>query len=512
MLPLINLIHAAKEDIDYRLEASTLPITGIACDSRQVRPGFLFAALKGVKSDGSAFVTQAKAAGAIAVLCDKETAIAEDGLAVLRTGHPRRVLALMAAAFYGSQPACITAVTGTDGKTSTADFTRQLWTLLGDKAASMGTLGTIGQDGTLLYPGTHTTPDPVELARQLHALAQAGYTHLCMEASSHGLDQYRLDGVNIKAAAFTNLSRDHMDYHKTEEAYFAAKSRLFSEFPIEAAVINVDDPRAEALEAIALEKPIPYTVYGGAKSVNPSASQRLLIKHITPLPEGQKIVLTAVTGKKYLWGMMQGLEDKKFELSIPLIGAFQVFNMLAAAGLILATSKHKTEEVLQLLPQLKGVPGRLEQVARLANGATVYIDYAHTPMALANILKTLRPHTQNKLHVVFGCGGDRDAGKRPQMGKQASLLADAVIVTDDNPRSEDPALIRKAILAESPRAKEVADRREAIYVALKRLEAGDILVIAGKGHEKTQIVGDKTYPFDDAQVAREAAKELKLAA
>ena len=334
-------------------------------------------------------------------------------------------------------------------------------------------------------PGT--TPDAIELHRILSELQKQSYTHVCMEASSHGLHQHRLDGVNLQAAAFTNLARDHLDYHGTEEAYFAAKLRLFGVLlPVGmTAVVNQDDARFPLVKEVCAKR--HHKIIGFGRQ-----GEQFRILSLTPLPHGQKVELE--------------LFGKPHTLDVPLVGAFQVMNILAALGLVVGTGGD-LQQALAVIPQFTGVPGRLEQVAQIAGGATVFIDYAHTPMALANILKTLRPHTKNRLHIVFGCGGDRDTGKRPQMGKIADELADVAIVTDDNPRSENPAAIRAAIMAATTRAKEVADRKEAIYGAIRALEPGDILVIAGKGHEKTQIIGDKTLPFDDAQVAREAARE-----
>ncbi|MDE3061201.1 MAG: UDP-N-acetylmuramoyl-L-alanyl-D-glutamate--2,6-diaminopimelate ligase [Pseudomonadota bacterium] len=487
-------------------------ITGITLDSRQVQPGFLFAALKGAQTDGSRFIPQAVQAGAAAVLCDRETAVAETNLAIIRAENPRLALAHMAAAFYGRQPAHMAAVTGTDGKTSTCDFFRQFWHHMGQSSASIGTLGAIvtpppvgGRSGGGLAHTTEqtspdpnpppmgegisgTTPDPVQLHKLLAELHDKHILYTGMEASSHGLDQYRLDGVKLEAAAFTNLTRDHLDYHKTEQAYFTAKKRLFSELLPEGktAVLNQDDARFTELQAICRQR--GHAILGFGRK-----GEQFRLVDIEPLPHGQRAHVM-LFGKAHM-------------LEIPLVGAFQAMNILAALGLVIGTGG-EMEKALAVIPKFRGVPGRLEQVAQLRNGATVFIDYAHTPAALANILKTLRPHTQGALHVVFGCGGDRDAGKRPEMGRIAEQLADEVTVTDDNPRSEDPALIRSAILAVTQRAKEVADRQLAIYVAMKRLGAGDVLVIAGKGHEKTQIVGDKVMPFDDAEVAREAAKGL----
>lgn len=493
MRPLIELIHACPEPPDCPAEAFQLPVTSITCDSRQAVPGALFAALRGVASDGTQYVAQAQAGGAAAVLCDVDAKINAPGMAIIRSQNPRRDLAFMAAAFYSRQPKHVVAVTGTDGKTSTADFFRQFMHGMGQKTASVGTLGILSGDGQLLYPGQHTTPDPVALHRMLSEMADGHVDYVAMEASSHGLDQHRLDGVLLDAAAFTNIARDHLDYHKDEQAYFEAKRRLFSEVLPEGrtVAINADDVRFDELKAICERR--RQRVIGFGRAAN--ADFKMI--SLTPGSYGQVAQLE--------------LFGKAYRLDIPLVGAFQVMNILAALGLVHGCGG-AIDEALAVVPKLTGVPGRLEQVARLANGAVVFIDYAHTPMALANILKTLRPHTKSRLHVVFGCGGDRDPGKRPQMGAAAAELADIAIVTDDNPRSENPALIRKAVLQAAPNAKEVAERREAIYVALKGLDAGDILVIAGKGHEKTQIIGDKAYPFDDAQVTQELVRELKLAA
>lgn len=487
---LIDLTQAAGEPIELPPEAASLAISMITADSRKVRAGALFVALKGTVSDGTQYIAQAKNLGAAAVLCDLGTETDED-IPLLYAQNTRRALALMAAAFYGRQPAHMVAVTGTDGKTSTADFYRQFWHHMGEQSVSIGTLGVLGGAGEALYPETRTTPGPVELHQMLSEMAAKKIAYAAMEASSHGLDQYRLDGVKLEAAAFTNLTRDHLDYHKTEEAYFKAKLRLFDTLLPGGgtAVINQDDRRFGEIRDICKKR--GHRLIGFGKS-----GAEFKVNAITPMPHGQ-LADVALLGKSY-------------RLEIPLVGGFQVMNILAALGLVLG-SGGEMEKALGVIGKFKGVPGRLEQVVQLANGATVFIDYAHTPMALANIIKTLRPHTKNKLHVVFGCGGDRDTGKRPEMGKAAAELADVVIVTDDNPRSENPAAIRKAILAAAPGAKEVADRREAIYLALKGLTAGDILVIAGKGHEKTQTIGDKVTPFDDAEVARAAAKELKAA-
>jgi len=483
MRHLSELVGACSEKLQFTHD---IEITGITVDSRKVAPGYLFVALAGEKAHGASFVERAKAQGAAAVLTDKDV-VMDNILPVIRAENPRLALAQMAAAFFGRQPAHMVAITGTDGKTSTADFYRQFWYHMGKSSASIGTLGVLAGDGKTLVEGSLTTPHP-ELLHKI--LADLPVDYAAMEASSHGLDQFRLDGVKLQAAAFTNIARDHLDYHKTVENYFAAKARLFSEIlPHGAtAVLDQDDAKFPELKKICTAR--GHKIIGFGKN-----GEQFCVVKITPMLHGQKVECE-ILGKQYT-------------LEVPLVGGFQVMNILAALGLVIGTGGD-LEKALAVIPKFKGVPGRLEQVAQLKNGATVFIDYAHTPAALANILNTLHPHTQHKLHVVFGCGGDRDPGKRPEMGKIADELADVAVVTDDNPRSENPALIRKAVMAVAPHAKEVADRREAIYVALKGLEAGDILVIAGKGHEKTQTIGDKILPFDDAEVTRAAVKELKL--
>lgn len=489
---LIDLLQATPEKIDCPKHAAKRLVTTITADSRRVMKGSLFAALKGEKRDGAEFIPDALLAGATAILCGKGIKATDNDAVLLHSDNPRKALAHMAAAFYGRQPRHMVAVTGTDGKTSTCDFYRQFCHGLGKSAASIGTLGVLLGNGDMLHEGSHTTPDAVELHKLLAEMNGLNITHAAMEASSHGLDQYRLDGVKLQAAAFTNIARDHLDYHKTEEGYFAAKARLFSELLSRGAtaVLNQDDIKFPALKASCNNAGVQVIGFG-------KTGGELHLEKIEPLAHGQRAHV-ALYGKRY-------------KLAIPVVGEFQVMNILAALGLVIATGED-VKKALETIPHFKGVPGRLEQVARLANGATVFIDYAHTPMALENILKTLRPHTKGKLHVVFGCGGDRDVGKRPQMGKIAATLADRIIITDDNPRSEKPAAIRKAILATCADAKEVADRGQAIYAAIQGLESGDILVIAGKGHEKTQIVGQKIMPFDDAEVARKALQELQLGA
>lgn len=491
-MPLLTDLLNALNDPQATAPANPSPtISQITSDSRQVRAGALFVALRGEKSDGAKFVPQARIDGAVAVLCDKDAELGDTGnMAVIRVENPRLALARIASAFYPRQPSHIVAVTGTDGKTSTADFFRQLMHGLDKPSASIGTLGVLSGAGESLFPGSHTTPDPVALHKLLTDLAQRGTDYVCMEASSHGLHQHRMDGVTLQGAAFTNIARDHLDYHKTDDNYFAAKARLFSDLLGEGktAVVNQDDKRFPEIKAMCARRGLKLVGFG-------RSGAELGIRHIEPMPHGQRVQLE--------------LYGRGHELEVSLVGGFQIMNILAAIGLAEAVGAD-IEEVFSLATHLRGVPGRLEQVATLKNGAAVFVDYAHTPMALASILHTLRPHTHGKLHVVFGCGGDRDTGKRPEMGRVASDFADTAIVTDDNPRSEEPAAIRAAILAAAPHAKEVADRREAIYVAIKALGAGDVLVIAGKGHEKTQIVGDKTLPFDDAKIAQEAVRDLSL--
>lgn len=482
---LIDLIRAVSEPLIYPSTAANLTITHITADSRQVKPGTLFVALKGEKTDGGAFITQAKQQGAVGALCDSHSTIHESGMALVRAVNPRLALAQMAACFYAKQPKHMVAVTGTDGKTSTADFFRQLCHMQGQRSASIGTLGVISGLGEVLYPGSHTTPDPVTLHHMLAELSASRVTHVAMEASSHGLHQYRLDGVKLEAAAFTNIARDHLDYHRNEENYFHAKARLFAELLPEGktAVINQDDARFARLQAICQQR--RHHIIGFGRS-----GGEFHIRELALYPQGQKASLT--------------LFGKNYEVEIPLVGAFQTMNILAALGMATGCGL-ELDLLLKSLQTLRGVPGRLELAAMLNNGASVYVDYAHTPAALGNILRTLRPHTHGKLHVVFGCGGDRDSGKRPEMGKIAAELADYVIVTDDNPRSENPAAIRRAVMDACPDAKEVADRKEAIYGAIEATKKGDVVVIAGKGHEKTQIIGSQALPFDDVQVAREAA-------
>jgi UDP-N-acetylmuramoyl-L-alanyl-D-glutamate--2,6-diaminopimelate ligase len=462
-------------------------ISGITADSRAVRPGFLFAALPGAKADGTRFIADAVQAGAAAVLAPEGTEwpaqVPERPL--LRAHDPRRVLALMAAAFHGTQPERIVAVTGTNGKTSTADFHRQLMMLAGRRAASLGTLGLVAE-GFPVGPSL-TTPDPVSLHAQLAALARAGVTDLAMEASSHGLDQRRLDGVTLAAGAFTNLTRDHLDYHGDMAGYRAAKLRLFEKLlPAGAPAVLQADMEAETLAA--LRGIVDTRGLDGIEVGEAGRDIRLVSQRA--LPAGQVIELDAF-GKR-----------ESVTLAVP--GRFQADNALVAMGLAAGLGV----DVLAFLPRLVGVRGRMELAATLPNGAAVYVDYAHTPDALTRLLAALRPHVADgaKLHVLFGAGGDRDPGKRPLMGAAAAGAADVLWVTDDNPRSEDPAAIRAAILAAarvlSPGARDAGEREGAIATALSALRPGDVLAVAGKGHESGQTIAGVTTPFDDAEVVR----------
>ncbi len=458
-----------------------ITVTRLVADSRQVSQGALFVAVVGTHVDGRQYIEDAALRGANAIVVDRDAALPElpAHVAVLRTDDVRLALAKLAAFFNPAQPNFIAAVTGTDGKTSTAHFARELLTLSGLKSASIGTLGMIDEKGALLEAGTHTTPDPITLHQTLSNLKSQGFEHVVMEASSHGLDQRRLDGVNVSAAAFTNLSRDHLDYHKDLDSYFGAKARLFLSVLKSGGlgVVNAEDERKDILINILTKRGCRTLQYGA------HGEAELRIDAIHPEPNGQHIHLT--------------LQGHEYELHVPLVGSFQIYNMLAAMGLV-SEAGVAIADLATLLPKLSGVPGRLQRV-----GTQVYVDYAHTPGALSKALETLRSHTEKNLHVVFGCGGDRDVGKRPQMGAVAAELADSVIVTDDNPRSENPAAIRKAVIEACPGAKEIGDRREAIAYAIKQLRPGDVLLIAGKGHETEQIIGTTKHHFSDVEVVQE---------
>jgi UDP-N-acetylmuramoyl-L-alanyl-D-glutamate--2,6-diaminopimelate ligase len=454
-------------------------IEGVTADSRKVRPGYLFAALPGAKADGRTFIPGAIKAGAVAVLTGEG---AEDIAApVVQALDVRRAYALAAGAFYGAQPAVCVAVTGTNGKTSVAAFCRQMFDRLGRKAASMGTLGvTLGPlagGEQITQPGL-TTPDAADVAERLADLASRGVTHLAMEASSHGIDQRRLDGVRLSAAAFLNLTQDHLDYHGTMQAYRAAKLRLFERLLPRGrtAVLNADSDAYGAFAAAAVSAGHSVMSVG-------ERGQALRLIARKAEADGQRLTVEA--------------DGKTFTTLLPLAGAFQAANALAAAGLCIAVGED-TGKALAALEHIQGAPGRLQRIGAGPNGGEAYIDYAHTPDGLKTVLAALRPHAQGRLIVVFGAGGDRDRAKRPLMGQAAVQGADLVFVTDDNPRSEEPASIRAAILAAAPGAREIGDRREAIAAAVAALKDGDVLVVAGKGHEQGQIVGVQVLPFDDA--------------
>jgi UDP-N-acetylmuramoyl-L-alanyl-D-glutamate--2,6-diaminopimelate ligase len=465
-------------------------IAGLTSDSRAIEPGFLFAAIPGTSFDGRDFIADALAKGAAAVLAPTGTKLPDNasGIPFLPADNPRHQLALLASRFFGGQPRFAAAVTGTNGKTSVAWFTRQIWEKLGHRSAAMGTLGMTADDVKGEFATGLTTADPVALHRDLRGLADAGIGHVVIEASSHGLDQSRLDGVRFNAGAFTNLSRDHLDHHGTMEAYRAAKLRLFdSVLPDDsAAVLNADSEEYPLFSSIAYARGLRVIGYG-------RATDDIRIDQIETRRDGQRIALS--------------LFGKKRDVTLALPGAFQARNALCALGLAIACGDD-ADAALDALPSLNSPPGRLQLAAKRANDAPVYVDYAHTPDALASVLGALRPHTAGRLVVVFGCGGDRDRGKRPQMGSTAHNLADKIIVTDDNPRSEDAATIRAEILARCPDAIEIGDRAEAIHYATRNLGAGDVLVIAGKGHETGQIVGDQVHPFDDVEMVRAAIAAL----
>lgn len=468
-------------------------ITGLSLDSRQVKPGHLFAALPGSALHGGEFIQYALRMQAAAVLTDRAGAeIAADVLAgwdgaLVVAEDARAALAGAAALWFREQPAHVVAVTGTSGKTSVASFTRQIWQGLGHKAISLGTMGVEGDFHARL---AHTTPDPLTLHRVLAEAVAAGVTHAAMEASSHGLDQRRLDGVRVEAGAFTNLSQDHLDYHAGFDEYFAAKALLFNHILEDgsAAVINVDSPRGRQMADIATDRGLALTTVGTGEG----AMLRIL---------GQRF---DATGQDLRFSVM----GQTHMVRLPLIGGFQAENVLAAMGLCLAAGD-SAEAIIRVLPELVTVRGRMQLAAQRANGAAVFVDYAHKPGAVIAALQSLRPHVLGRIICIIGAGGDRDTGKRPLMGAAAREHADVVIVTDDNPRTEDPAAIRAAVMeGAGPEATEVADRAEAILRGVDALQPGDALLIAGKGHETGQIIGTDVYPFDDAEQASVAVAAL----
>ena len=466
-------------------DSADVDVSGLTADSRNVRPGFLFAALKGVATDGRKFVPAAIEKGAVAILSDGP--IEGCSVPVIEVDEPRQALAMASARFYEGQPGVIAAVTGTNGKSSTVDFLRQIWAGMDVHGASLGTLGLIGPSGAVDLG--HTTPDPVAIHRNLDEIARSGVTHLAMEASSHGIVQHRLDGVNLSAVAFTNLTQDHLDYHKDFDDYRAAKLRLFTQLakPGTLAVVNADSPETPVFEGAARDAGLRLLSVGWRAT-------DLKIRELSPRATGQ--IMDVI------------YEGKSYEIELPLIGEFQALNALTAAGLAIGLGGN-AEGVFEAMQNLTTVKGRLEFVGEKNGGGAVFVDYAHTPDGLDVLLRAARPHTAGKLIVVFGCGGDRDPYKRPMMGEVAAKYADEVIVTDDNPRSEDAAAIRSAVLEGCPDALEIGDRAEAIKAGIARLQRGDTLLIAGKGHETGQIVGSEILPFSDQD---EAAAALEVSA
>ena len=475
------------------LSGKNVEITGISVDSRDVKPGYLFAAMPGVRVHGGEFIQYALRQKAGAILTDKTgAALAADEIAaanvpVVIAEDPRQTLAYAAALWFGAQPEYMTAVTGTNGKTSVSTFVRQIWIAMGIKAAN---LGTTGVEGAYTAPLNHTTPEPITLHRVLAEMAGAGVTHAAMEASSHGLEQRRLDGVRLTAAGFTNFSQDHLDYHKTFEDYFNAKAGLFSRVLGEdgTAVINMDDPKGPVMAGIARDH--------GQRLIRVGKSADADLRMI-----GQRFDSTG-QDLRFEW------QGKVHQARLDLIGGFQAENVMVAMGLVIACGGDPAE-VFDTLQELTTVRGRMQQAATRDNGAAVFVDFAHTPDAVATALTAMRPHVMGRLIVVLGAGGDRDPGKRILMGQAAAKHADVVFVTDDNPRSEVPADIRAMVMAGCPEATEVGDRAEAILRGVDALQAGDALLIAGKGHETGQTVGHDVLPFDDVEQASVAVAALE---
>ncbi|MCB2081898.1 MAG: UDP-N-acetylmuramoyl-L-alanyl-D-glutamate--2,6-diaminopimelate ligase [Rickettsiales bacterium] len=475
---LSNLASAANLSIAD--SHADIEITGLCLDSRQCTPGNLFAALPGTAVDGQRFISDAIANGCSAILTSSPVDNLPENVACLVTPNPRQALGNMAATFYTPLPSHIAAVTGTNGKTSVAYFCQQLWNALGKTAASIGTIG-IYKGNSALSDSALTTPDPITLYRTLSELQQQHITHIALEASSHGLNQQRLAGLPVTVAAFTNLSRDHLDYHKDMAAYLDAKMTLFSELlqPGGTAVLNADIPEYLQLHDVCEKRGIRVSSYG-------YNGETIRLDAIEPLDNGMSCTVT--------------IDGRSHTFTLPLMGEFQALNVCCAIGMVMAEGVAGAD-ILAACPQLHAVRGRMQQVAMTHTGASVIIDYAHTPDALSHALQALRPHCNGTLWVVFGCGGNRDAGKRPEMGKIAGEYADRVIVTDDSPRHENPAAIRAATLAACPQGKEIADRAEAIDYAVTHASEGDVILIAGKGHETYQLIGDTKHPFDDAEIA-----------
>lgn len=463
-------------------------VSGLTIDSRGVRKGDLFVAVPGNQLDGRAYIDDALRKGAAAILTvpgGADDVTEHSGQPIIEHSNPRKLYAEMAARFCGEQPDIQVAVTGTNGKTSVADFARQIWQETGFEAASYGTLGV--RSSTLTTEGGLTTPDPMALHSALASLKSVGVNHVAVEASSHGLDQCRLDGMKIRAAAFTNLTRDHLDYHGTEQAYFQAKARLFIDLVDSEngyVVLNVDDQWGQILDDIAVGLRVDRISYGRSKT----AGLRLLSTKLAP--SGQDVEIA--------------YDGSKHSFHLPLVGEFQVYNVLAAMGLVVATGGN-IDDVVEAAPRLVGVPGRMELMGIL-DGMAVYVDYAHTPDGLKTVLNAARAHAAGKLHVVFGCGGDRDQGKRPEMGTCAAELADCVYVTDDNPRTENAADIRSQIMKSCPDALEIADRRLAIETAITAAQSGDIIIVAGKGHETGQSVDNQVIEYSDIDTVADLLK------
>jgi UDP-N-acetylmuramoyl-L-alanyl-D-glutamate--2,6-diaminopimelate ligase len=484
-----NLARDAVQDRSAQADDifGKVKITGLTSDSRRVEPGFLFAAIAGTKEDGASYIPDACKRGAVAILAGPGVELPADiSVPMVHDQNPRKLLAQIAARFFAVQPDVMAAVTGTNGKTSVASFLRQIWENAGVKAASIGTIGVTVDDE--IWPLDHTTPDPVELHELLRNLVGKGVDHAVLEASSHGLSQHRTDGVTLAAAGFTNISRDHMDYHENFEDYLAQKMRLFSEIlPVSgvAVVHGADDVSVQVLEVA--EK-------RGIKTINVGRGAR-------------DIRLLGIEQDGFGQKMRVEFEGTNMEIALPLVGEFQAENALVAAALAIGCGMDH-EKALRALEGLRGPRGRLEYVGNSPTGAPIFIDYAHTPDALSTAIQALRPYTQKRVIVVFGAGGDRDRGKRPEMGEAAAKMADIAIVTDDNPRGEDPAGIRAAILETVPDAIEIGDRRTAIAAGIKMLRSGDILLIAGKGHEAGQTIGTEVVPFSDHDAVAEVQAEM----
>ena len=471
-------------DLIPEYKGTAISISGIATDSRKIRKGDLFVAIKGNALDGHEYIDKAIAKGAAAVVAEPSCKVKSAKIPIIKAKDTRSVAADLASKFYPAQPEMIVAVTGTNGKTSTAEFLRQIWSNIGWQSVSIGTLGVIDSKGnTITGEDTLTTPDAVTLHQLLHRLAIEQVSHVAMEASSHGIAQQRLAGVKINIASFTNLSHDHLDYHPSIEDYFAAKAQLFTEILEEggSAIINTDSEWGMKLKKMLKKRVLRIITVGQNKEAD------LFIKSITPFESGLEVSLT--------------YQKQNFVIPLALSGAFQVTNAVLAAAIAHASGL-AMEHALMQLAYIRSVPGRMQTIHGHPQGAIVVVDYAHTPDALATALSSLRQTTKGKLGVVFGCGGDRDQAKRPEMGKIAARLADFAIVTDDNPRSEDPAQIRAEIRKSCPKASEIGDRHQAIAEGLKQIKNGDVLLIAGKGHEDSQTIGSETLPFSDEAAVR----------